>query len=90
MPLITLPTYFLESMGIVGFGLYVLAYTLLTLRLLTGNSVKYFVLNLTAATCVLIGLTASFNLASALIQLFWVVMSLVGIALHLVRPARTA
>ena len=90
MPLTALPVYFFETIGVIGFCLYVLAYTLLTLRILAGNSVRYFALNLVAATCVLIGLTASFNLASALIQLFWVVMSLIGITLHLVRPARPA
>ena len=89
MPLTALPEYFFETIGVIGFCLYVLAYTLLTLRLLAGNSVKYFSLNLTAASCVLIGLTVSFNLASALIQLFWVVMSLVGITLHVLRPARS-
>jgi hypothetical protein len=90
MPVTALPFYFFETIGVIGFFLYVLAYTLLTLRVLQGDSVKYFALNLLAAMCVLIGLMASFNLASALIQLFWVVMSLVGITLHLVRPNRPA
>ncbi len=85
MPVTTLPLYFFETIGVIGFCLYVLAYTLLTLRILTGACVMYFALNLFAATCVLIGLSASFNLASALIQLFWVVMSLVGITLHMLR-----
>jgi hypothetical protein len=88
MPLAALPIPFFEIIGVIGFCLYVMAYTLLTLRLLAGDSPKYFMLNLLAATCVLVGLSASFNLASALIQLFWVVMSLVGITLHLLRPAR--
>jgi phage shock protein PspC (stress-responsive transcriptional regulator) len=35
----------------------------------------------------LIGLTASFNLASALIQIFWVVMSVVGLTLRIRSPA---
>lgn len=77
-----------EIIGVLGFCLYVTAYSLLTLRVLTTSSVVYFVINLTAASCVLIGLSTSFNLASALIQMFWVCMSLVGIALHLRRPMR--
>ncbi len=76
----------LETIGVFGFGIYVLAYTLLTLRILRGDSPRYFALNLLAASCVLIGLMASFNLASAMIQLFWVVMSLVGLALHVLKP----
>ena len=88
MTLLSLPPFLIECIGVLGFGLYVTAYTLLTLRILPGNSPRYFALNLLAASCVLIGLTASFNLASALIQLFWVCMSLLGITLHLIRPAK--
>ena len=83
-----LPPALFDSIGVLGFALYVIAYGLLTLRVLNGNSLAYFGLNLAAASCVLIGLTASFNLASALIQLFWVAMSLLGITLHVLRPAR--
>ena len=82
-----LSPHIFEGIGVVGFCLYVLNYTLLTMRILTGNSVHFFAINLTAALCVLIGLTVSFNLASALIQSFWIVMSLVGITLNMVRPS---
>lgn len=74
-----------ELIGIAGFGLYVLTYGLLTFRILNGQSVSYFTMNLAAATCVLIGLSSSFNLASAMIQIFWISMSLIGIMLHLRR-----
>lgn len=86
MPLMHLPYHPAELTGVLGFALYVVAYSLLTLRMLSTSSVAYFVLNLTAASCVLIGLTNSFNLASALIQSFWVAMSLIGITLHILRP----
>lgn len=88
MSFLPLPGTYLDAIGVLGFGLYVLAYSLLTLRILSGNSPRYFTLNLVAASCVLIGLTSSFNLASALIQLFWVAMSLLGLTLHMVRPYR--
>jgi len=84
--LIVNPDYF-ELIGIAGFALYVINYSLLTLRFMSGQSLSYFVLNLLAAAFVLVGLTVSFNLASAMIQLFWVVMSTLGIALRLMRPA---
>lgn len=74
-----------ELTGIAGFGLYVLTYGLLTFRILSAQSVHYFCFNLTAATCVLIGLSSSFNLASAMIQIFWISMSLIGIMLQLRR-----
>lgn len=84
----TLPFEVAQTIGVFGFCLYVLAYSMLTLRYLTPSSVRYFILNLTASTCVLVGLTVSFNLAAALIQLFWVAMSLIGIMLHVVKPIR--
>lgn len=72
--------------GIFGFAIYVANYTLLTTRVLSSNSVLYFCLNLTAASLVLLGLSVNFNLASALIQGFWVVMSILGITLRVIRP----
>ena len=78
-----------ELLGVFGFALYVLNYTMLTLRYISGDCMTYFAINLTAATCVLLGLSVSFNLAAALIQGFWVLMSLLGIALRLTR-IRTA
>ncbi len=86
MMLSPLSPHLVEYVGVIGFGLYVMNYTLLTTRVITGNSLLYFTVNLTAALCVLIGLTVSFNLAAALIQMFWVCMSLIGIALYLIRP----
>ncbi len=38
-------------------------YSLLSLRVLSGDSARYFALNLLAALLVLVGLTHSFNLA---------------------------
>ncbi|WP_299043635.1 hypothetical protein [uncultured Tateyamaria sp.] len=74
-----------EVVGILGFALYVMNYGLLTTRCLSGDCLTYFTINLIAASCVLLGLMASFNLASALIQVFWVAMSIVGILIRLRR-----
>lgn len=88
MSTITLSPALLDGIGVFGFALYVLAYSMLTLRIMSGNSPRYFALNLCAASCVLIGLMVNFNLASALIQSFRVGMSLLGLSLHLLRPVR--
>jgi len=72
-----------EILGVMGFALYVFNYTMLTLRFVSGNSIRYFVVNLTAASLVLSGLSVSFNLAAAMIQVFFIVMSLLGILLRL-------
>ena len=72
-----------DAIGVAGFGLYVLNYTLLTFRRIRTEHVAYFVINATAAGMVLIGLSASFNLASALIQKFWLIISLTVIVIRL-------
>lgn len=69
----------LDFIGVVGFGIYVLNYSLLTFHKLTSHSKTYFALNICAASCVLIGLIPSFNLASALIQSFWICISVTAI-----------
>ena len=80
-----------DVIGVAGFGLYVLNYTLLTFRKLQAENIAYFVLNGTAAVMVLIGLTSSFNLASAMIQVFWVGISIVAVVVRLrSKPARTS
>lgn len=80
----------LDSIGVFGFVLYVLNYTLLTFGWVSGDSVHYFVINLLAAVLVLIGLSNNFNLASALIQSFFITMSTFGIAIRLLRPIKAS
>lgn len=74
-----------ELLGVLGFLLYVLNYTLLTFRVLSGDSLIYFMINFCAASFVLIGLSTSFNLAAALVQVFWICMSTLAIVLRLFR-----
>ena len=71
-----------ELIGVAGFGLYVMNYTLLTFHKLHSHDALYFAINLVAASCVLAGLLVSFNLASAMIQLFWVVISTAAIVVR--------
>lgn len=61
-----------EAIGVAGFALYVMNYLLLTIEKVSSEQASYFVLNWFAATFVSIGLVQSFNLASALIQIFWI------------------
>lgn len=77
-----IPPGVIDAIGVAGFALYVLSYSLLTTRKITSNSSTYFALNLVAASLVLIGLTSAFNLASALIQLFWIGASIAAIILR--------
>ncbi len=83
-----LPTVIFDTIGVVGFALYVMNYTLLTFQRITSGSSLYFVINLCASSCVLIGLSHSFNLASALLQTFWIVMSITAIFVRVRRRRR--
>jgi len=65
--------------GYFGVAIYLGAYVGLQLGFIRGSGYRYALLNMVAAIFVLISLSANFNLASAIIQGSWVVISLVGI-----------
>lgn len=69
----------LEIIGIAGFVFYMLSYGLLQLGKISGQGYTYTVLNMLAATFVLISLLHQFNLASVLIQISWIAISIVGL-----------
>jgi hypothetical protein len=79
----TIPAEVLDAIGVAGFGLYVLNYGLLTVQRVQSHQARYFVINGLAATMVLLGLINAFNLAAALIQIFWIVISSVAIIIRL-------
>lgn len=74
-----------EAVGLIGVTLYASNYIGLSLRLLTSEGIPYFALNTLAAICVLVSLTQSFNLASALIQSFWIAAGLLAVCVRLRR-----
>ncbi|WP_438955357.1 CBU_0592 family membrane protein [Cognatiyoonia sp.] len=79
-----------EAIGVAAFALYVMNYLLLTIEEVSSEQASYFVLNWLAATFVSIGLMQSFNLASALIQIFWIGISSWGIYVRFSRQGRSA
>ena len=85
MDFLLLDPALLDSIGVCGFLLYVVNYTLITMGWVSSDSVHYFCINFLAAAFVLIGLSSDFNLASALIQSFFIAMSILGIAIRLLR-----
>lgn len=68
-----------ETIGVFGFVFYMLSYFLLLTGKIHGTHNCYILMNFIAASCVLISLIHNFNLASALIQVFWIVISVVGL-----------
>lgn len=71
---------FYQWLGIVGVGFYISSYLLLQVGLLRGASYTYTSMNLVGASLVLLSLMSAFNLASAIIQATWIVISIFGLA----------
>ena len=72
-------------LGLLGFVTYLTSFGALQFRIIDGNSIFYTLLNVLAATLVLISLTVDFNLASALIQITWIIFGVVGLVFRLYR-----
>lgn len=71
-----------QALGVCGFLLYIGTFAALQFRLIDGNGVSYTLLNIAAAALVLISLIHDFNLASALIQISWVAIGIIGLGLR--------
>jgi len=69
-----------NAAGLAGVVLYLASYALLQAGFLRGSGYAYAALNLCAASLVLLSLTVAFNMSSAIIQVSWIVISLMGIA----------
>lgn len=70
----------LNAIGIVGVSLYIANYTALQTGFVRGQGYVYPTVCLIAASCVLASLMQDFNLSSAVIQITWIAISIVGIA----------
>lgn len=72
-------TELLDWVGYMGVALYLGSYAALQAGIIRGSSYVYALLNLFAAGFVLASLAVSFNLSSALVQTFWIIISIVGL-----------
>lgn len=68
-----------QLIGVCGFLVYMAGYAGLQFHWLDGNGSTYCLTNIVGACLVLISLTHAFNLASALIQVTWIVLGLAGL-----------
>lgn len=76
----SIPEDVFHWVGYCGVAFYLGAYALLQTGVLRGSGYPYAILNLLAATFVLVGLMVAFNLSSAIIQVSWIVISLIGLS----------
>ncbi len=68
-----------DIIGMTGTFLVVAAFFLLQLEKIKPDGVQYNIMNLTGAILLLISLCYNFNLASFVIELFWIAASLIGL-----------
>ena len=83
-------TQIIVMIGVLGAGLYILNYFLLQIGVVRGSGVVYPVLVIIAASCVLISMAAEFSLAGSILQMAYILISVMGLlrgylSQHLVR-----
>lgn len=70
---------FSNIIGMTGTFMVVGAYLLLQLEKIDAKGLSYNLINLFGATFLLISLLINFNLASFVIEIFWIIASLIGL-----------
>lgn len=68
-----------DSVGLVGVTFVLLAFSLLNMNKLTSHNLSYQFLNLTGSILLLFSLCFHINLASIVIEIAWMLISVIGI-----------
>lgn len=74
-----------QLIGIAGFLTYLASFGALQLRMIDGNGTLYAVMNILAASLVLVSMIEEFNLASTLISVSWIIIGFVGLGWRFVK-----
>jgi len=72
----------LDFIGNIGVVVLMIAYLMLQLNKLRSDGLAYSLLNAVGASLVIVSLLFDFNLSALLMEVFWVLISLVGIYRH--------
>jgi len=72
----------IDFLGNIGVLILMVAYLMLQLNRLSSSGLLYSLLNLLGATLIIVSLVADFNLSAFVMEVFWVLISLVGIIRH--------
>lgn len=70
---------FLDFVGNIGVIILMTTYLMLQLNKLSSDGLAYSALNAIGATLITISLVSDFNLSALLMEVFWVLISFVGI-----------
>ncbi len=69
----------LDLIGNVGVGVLMIAYLMLQLNKLRSDGLAYSLLNAAGACLIVLSLLVNFNLSAFIMEVFWVLISCVGI-----------
>jgi hypothetical protein len=83
------PSYIYDTIGMIGVAVILSAYILLQMGRLKSETLLYSVLNLIGSSMILFSLFFEWNLASAIIEGAWVLVSLFGIARYFFKRRAT-
>jgi hypothetical protein len=68
-----------DFLGLIGVGIIVVTYLFLQLGKLSSNALAYSLLNAIGASLIVLSLLVDFNLSALLMEVFWVLISLLGV-----------
>ena len=73
----------IDLVGNIGVVIIIVAYLLLQLERLKSTDLIYSVMNAVGASLIVASLIVDFNLSALLMEVFWVLISFIGIGRHL-------
>ena len=75
-------SWVMDGIGLIGVVLVMGAYLMLQLEKLRSTDLSYSVLNAIGASLIVASLYVNFNLSAMLMEVFWVLISFIGIGRH--------
>ena len=74
-----------DIVGTIGVILIIFAYLMLQLQKLSSTDISFSIINITGSLLILYSLLFHWNLASVIIEVFWILVSLIGIYRYIKR-----
>ena len=69
----------MDLLGLIGVVIIVVTYLFLQLGKLSSNALAYSLMNAIGASLIVLSLLVNFNLSALLMEVFWVLISLLGV-----------
>ena len=70
---------FVDVIGIIGVAIIVITYFLLQIEKIKSDDLQYSLLNIFGSVLILFSILQNWNLASFLIEIFWILISFIGV-----------